>query len=346
MQNIFIKTLIPLSLSLPIYANDNITELSDIIVTATKTPQTIDDTLAAVTIITRQQIEQTQVQNLPDILRNVVGLDVINNGGAGQIASVFMRGTNSNQILILIDGMKLGSATTGSTALQHIPVEQIEKIEIVRGSRSSLYGSEAIGGIIHIFTSQATDKPNYAVNIVAGNQGTYQIDARASDKHNNNRYSISTSHFQTQGYDACENNLTSGCYADEPDDDAYKNQSLKINLGHNFNDKFDIEFNWLHNRGNVEFDSSYGGNESDFVQQILGLKSTFNFSDNWHSNFLIAKTNSDNKTFGNNSKVSYFDTERLTFNWQNNLDLTDNSLLTLVKSKLFCQLNVSLSVSK
>jgi len=126
--------------------------LDEVVVTASRTEQPISEVIGSVTVITREQIEQSQVQSLQDLLRGELGVDIANNGGLGKQSSIFMRGANSSQTLFLIDGVRLGSASAGITSFEFIPVDQIERIEIVRGPRSSLYGSDAIGGVIKIFT--------------------------------------------------------------------------------------------------------------------------------------------------------------------------------------------------
>src|SRR5688572_2956200 len=117
------------------------TELDNVVVTATRTAQTQDATLAAVDVITRADIDRLQPVSLPELLRGSPGLAISNSGGAGKASSVFLRGTESDHVLVLIDGVRIGSATLGTAALQDIPVDQIERIEIVRGPFSSLYGA-------------------------------------------------------------------------------------------------------------------------------------------------------------------------------------------------------------
>ena len=107
--------------------------LSDIVVTATRTETDKNELAAATTVITREDIERLQVRTLPELLKGSTGVDVVQSGGYGQPASVFMRGTNADQILVLIDGIKAGSVTLGSSAFELIPVDQIERIEIIRG---------------------------------------------------------------------------------------------------------------------------------------------------------------------------------------------------------------------
>ena len=121
-------------------------------VTAARTPQSNVDTLASVTVIDRDEIERRQAHSVQDALRGVPGLSFSNNGGLGKATSVFLRGAESDQVLVLVDGVRVGSATLGTTSIQDIPIDQVERIEVVRGPRSSLYGADAIGGVIQIFT--------------------------------------------------------------------------------------------------------------------------------------------------------------------------------------------------
>ena len=130
-------------------------------VTATRTAQTADAVLASMTVITREDIERQQVRSVHDLLRGAPGINIVNNGGPGKSTFMQMRGTETDQILVLIDGIKVGNATSGTTPFENIPIEQIERIEIVRGPRSSLYGSEAIGGVIQIFTRRGDGKKGF-----------------------------------------------------------------------------------------------------------------------------------------------------------------------------------------
>ena len=154
--------------------------LDEIVVTATRTAQSADATLASVSVIARQDIDRLQAQSLPDVLRGVAGLTISNNGGAGKATSVFLRGTNADHVLVLVDGIKVGSATLGTASFQDIPVAQIERIEIVRGPRASLYGSEAIGGVIQIFTRKGGGVLTPSFSVTAGSYGTVNSTAGLS----------------------------------------------------------------------------------------------------------------------------------------------------------------------
>src|SRR5690606_36345273 len=110
-------------------------------VVANLVEQANTDTLAAVTVIEREEIERKQFSSLQDLLRTIPSISYVNTGGLGQTTGLSIRGTNSNAVLVMVDGQKLASATTGQTAIEHLPIDQIERIEVFRGPRSSLYGS-------------------------------------------------------------------------------------------------------------------------------------------------------------------------------------------------------------
>src|SRR6185312_8581026 len=134
-----------LSCTMTAHAADqgNATPLDPVVVTATRTTITVDDALSSVSVITRADIERLQPLSVQDLLTGLPGVSFAQSGGLGQLSTLFLRGTNSTHTLVLIDGIRIGSATAGFARLEQIPVEQIERIEIVRGPRSSLYGADA-----------------------------------------------------------------------------------------------------------------------------------------------------------------------------------------------------------
>src|SRR6185312_2591896 len=129
--------------------------LGQVIVTATRTAQSEDQTLAPITVITREENELLQPSSLQDLLNDAPGMAISNQGGLGKVSAMFLRGTNANQVLVLVDGIRIGSATAGTPPNEDITVDHIQRNEIVRGPFSSLYRSEAIGGVIQIFQRHA-----------------------------------------------------------------------------------------------------------------------------------------------------------------------------------------------
>ena len=154
---------------LPAFADD---DAARVVVTATRQATRSSELLSDVSVVDKEQIEQAGAQSLPDLISTLPGIQVTRNGGAGSSGSISLRGTNSNQALVLVDGQRLSSATTGTTALEHIPLDQIDRIEVLRGPASSLYGSDAIGGVVQIFTAQGSGAPAPTFNAGVGSYGT------------------------------------------------------------------------------------------------------------------------------------------------------------------------------
>jgi vitamin B12 transporter len=163
----------------PVLADDS-TTLDPLLVTATRRAISVEAALPPVVIIGRAEIERSLAQDVAELLRFHAGIEVARNGGPGQLASVFIRGANSNHTLVLIDGVKVNPGTAGGAALQNIPPELVERIEIVKGPRSSLYGSEAIGGVIHIITRRGARGGELGATLQGGRYDTRGGSANAS----------------------------------------------------------------------------------------------------------------------------------------------------------------------
>ncbi len=299
-----------------------------VVVTATRTAQTADDTLASVTVITRRDIERLQTRSVEDLLRGELGVSISNNGGPGKATSVFLRGTNSDHVLVLIDGIKVGSATLGTTAFQDIPVNQIERVEIVRGPRSSLYGSEAIGGVIQIFTRKGGGPLKPFVSLGGGSHRTYDGATGISGGGEKSWFNASVSGFHTQGINACSGSLTAGCFTIEPDKDGYRNNSGALRGGYRFDNGTDIDVHWMRADGANMFDGS-SVNESKSVQEIYGGRFRFTPMTPWQVTLLTGRSSDDSDNFKNSAFKSRFNTERDTVSLQNDVSFGASQLLTV-----------------
>ncbi len=303
-----------------------------VVVTATRTAQTADESLASVTVINRKDIERQQARSVQDLLRGVPGVSIANNGGPGKNTSVFMRGTNSDHVLVLIDGIRVGSATTGGAAFQNIPVDQIERIEIVRGPRSSLYGSEAIGGVIQIFTRKGSGKglrQNFSFG--GGSYGTYSGSGGLSGNYKDGWFNLNASGIGTNGFNACTGSVSpfAGCGADEPDRDGYRNVAGSARAGYRFQNGLDIEANYLRSDGKTEFDGFQ--NKSEIVQQVFGGAAHFSPVEMWRISLTGGVSDQNSLSFKNNKDTnrSRFDTRRVSVSLLNNISFGKNNLSTV-----------------
>ncbi|MEW5703547.1 MAG: TonB-dependent vitamin B12 receptor [Pseudomonadota bacterium] len=305
--------------------------IDPIIVTATRTAQTADEALASVTVITRKDIERQQAQSIQDLLRGVPGVSIANNGGPGKATSVFLRGTESDHVLVLIDGVKVGSATLGTAPFQHIPIDQIERIEIVRGPRSSLYGSEAIGGVIQIFTRKGGGELKPFFSAGRGRYGTYDASAGVSGGGENSWFNLSASGIDTDGFNACRGKPSpggAGCFTTESDKDDYQNLSGSVRAGYRFENGLEIDTHALRVNGETEFDGNTT-NESESVQQVLGGKIRFSPVNIWGLTLAAGHSRDKSDNFKNGIFKSQFETIRKTISSQNDITIADNQILTL-----------------
>lgn len=312
-------------------AVEDVTKIDPVVVTATRTAETADQTLAPVTVVTRDEIERRQSLSTIDILRGQPGVAMSNSGGPGRQTNLYLRGTNSNQVLFLIDGIKIGSATTGQTAFQNIPVDQIERMEVVRGPRSSLYGSEAAGGVIQVFTRRGGGPLQPHFSTTAGRYGTAGVSGGLSGGGERGRFNMSANFDRTQGFNSCNGRgfpLFVGCATDEPDHDGYTNTGVSGSSGYDFNDRVSLDLNFLYSESDVEFDGAFT-NESKNRQQVFGAKLRLRPLENWDVLFSAGRSWDDEDNFKDGVFFSQFDTRRNTMTWQNDVAIGDQQIATL-----------------
>ncbi len=300
-----------------------------LVVTATRTATTVDETLASVTVIDSDDIENSQAQSIPELLQGIPGLSISNNGGPGKATSFFLRGTESRHVLVLINGVKVGSATLGTTAFQDIPIDQVERVEVVRGPRSSLYGSEAIGGVIQIFTKKGGGDVRPFFSLGAGNYNTTRGSLGVSGGGDNGWYNVSAAGFDTQGFNSCRGEpFVGGCFTYEPDKDGYKNRSLSARVGHRFSTGIEFDIHGLQAVGKSEFDGSFQNN-SEFDQKVYGGSVKANLLSRWDAKLLAGRSIDISKNFLGKNFSSKFETARNTVSFQNDILIASTDELTV-----------------
>jgi len=289
------------------------TTTPEIVITATRTPLEASQVAASTTVITRDEIEDRQAETLPELFKGVPGIEVAESGGPGKTTTLFLRGTESDHVLVLINGVRVGSVSAGLTSFEVIPVEHIERIEIVRGPRASQWGSEAIGGVIQIFTRSGeglgVGDTRYEAGAGVGSHNTYQGHASVAGGNGASHYQASVAYLDTQGFDAREP-IPGPFGFDQPDDDGYDNLSFHLRGGHRFNDMLDVDAFLLRATGNSEFDGSFQ-DESDFVQQVLGARAAWQVSNHWGMRLRVGENRDETENFApDGSFASSFDSKR------------------------------------
>lgn len=300
-----------------VIAEDAATNLAEVVVTADRTARTVDDTLASVSIITRDDIEVIQAVDIIDVLRLQPGVNLSRTGNAGNQTSVFLRGSESDHALVLIDGVRVSSSTTGAFDWSNFPVEQIERMEIVRGPRAALYGSDAIGGVIQVFTRRS-GSPYGSVTL--GKYGTKKGAAGISvgDK---TKFSVNVSAEDSDGFSS---QSLAGGGAVNQDDDGYKKRSLTLALSHAYSASLKIGADILHTSNDSQFDSGsdFGPDvgEQDAKIDTQSVYVVADVSDRWSQKIQISNAKNDLL-----STFSKFVTKRQELDWQNDVEISDKT---------------------
>ncbi|MEO7052333.1 MAG: TonB-dependent vitamin B12 receptor [Rhodanobacter sp.] len=332
-KSLLAATLLAFTMGVHAADQNDATALTPVLVTATRTPVTVEDSLSSVTVITRADIERLQPLSVSDLLVGLPGISLAQAGGIGQQTSLFLRGTNSSHTLVLIDGVRIGSVGNGLAAYEQLPVDQIERIEIVRGPRSSLYGADAIGGVIQIFTRHGSRGGGVlpSFSLTAGSNNLLRGQAGLSGGNQNGWYNLSVGKQYTRGINACKigaGEVFAGCYTDEPDRDAYRNQNLVLNGGYRWDNGAQLTANWLRSLGEIHFDGSFQ-NRSRTVQQTAGSAFSINPLEGWKSTFSVGQNLDRYDNYENQTFTGYIYSRRNQASWQSDISLAENQLLTL-----------------
>ncbi|WP_043527014.1 TonB-dependent receptor domain-containing protein [Litchfieldella xinjiangensis] len=288
-------------------------ELNPVVVTATLAPRTADETLSSVTVIDEATLRRQDPTSLTEIFRGQPGVDVVSNGSFGKSSSVYIRGTNSDQNVLLIDGIRLRSATTGSAAYEYLDPRMFQRAEIVRGPKGSLYGADAMGGVIQLFTSEGeAGAPQPYISAGTGSFDTQRYSAGLSGSSGGTRYSFAGSRFNTDG---------TAIRRDGEEKD-YDNTSAIVRVSHTFDSGAETGVLALRGRGSTEFD----GGETDFVQQVAGVYGEISVTNTWRSRLTLSESKDEQdiyRTFGD----SVFDTRTHTARWENTLNMGRHELI-------------------
>lgn len=237
-----------------------------VVITASRSPEAAGNTARPLQLISADEIRSSGAGSLLDVLRTLGGVEVSSSGGMGQPLSVFMRGANSNQTVVLVDGVRISSPTLGTAPLESLPLALIDHIEILPGPSSSLYGADAIGGVIQIFTRSAERSPGATVSLTAGQQGLGQLAGAWAAREGNTDLSLGAQVMSTRGY-----NITTpaNTYSYNPDADGDRNHSLNLRLTQHLSATQQLDLQWLNSSGRIHFDDGAGNSYNDNQTQTL-----------------------------------------------------------------------------
>ncbi len=311
------------------------TSLDEVVVAATRISQPLAQSLASVSIITQKDIQNSQAIDVPSLLKNLAGVEFYQSGGIGKQSSIFMRGTNSSHVLVLLDGVRINSATTGTTAIDQIMLDQVERIEVVRGNVSSLYGSEGIGGVIQIFTKRGKGQPSFNASAGTGTHNTQRAAAGFGGEIADTAFNVQVSKFKTDGISAVNTAIAPGA---NPNNNGYDNLSVSANLRHAFTQDHSLSASLFNGEGNASIDNPYAASPTDVRDSRstiskFSLVSDNRFTANWQSQLQWAEGTDNLKNFLNGAPdtaiYGTFQTKNSQLAWQNTLSLNEHNTLLL-----------------
>ncbi|MCD6526880.1 MAG: TonB-dependent receptor [Desulfuromonas sp.] len=328
-----------LCLSATMVQAEAVNELDDVVVVATRIETPVSQIGSAVTVIGRDTIERLQQPSVLDLLRTVPGVDVVRSGGLGQKTSVFMRGANSEHTLVLIDGIEANDPNDPSRAFDfaHLPTENIERIEVLRGPQSTLYGSNALGGVINIVTRKGKGEAQLELLAEAGSFNTQRYQGGVYGGSERINYSLQASYLDSDG-------ITAGSRdTGNIEHDGYEKTAISARVGVAAAENTDVDLIVRYNESDTDIDR-WAGPLADDSNYLFNSEQLFSraqvkvelFEQRWEQILGVSYTQHNRGTHNALDPANPFDTERSSYDgtltkvdWQHNLRLDKVQTLTV-----------------
>jgi len=314
------------------------TVLNPIVVTGSREPQPLDRVTADVVVIDAERIRASTADSVEDLLRREAGVQLSRTGGPGQSANVFIRGGSAANTVVLIDGVRIGSATLGQVEFESLGLSQIDHIEVLRGPGSSLYGADAVGGVVQIFTRRGEGEPRVTARAAIGGYHSYDVQTGVSGAQDGFDYAASLGRESSRGVSALKPGDQFGNF--NPDDDGFKRDTAQAKLGFTPVTGHRVGLNVVSSRLNAQYDASeFGtglGNTPDFRNKldtdVIALDYRGVISSAWTTSALLSHNDDDLKSGG--SVMNRFRTQRDQVTWQNALKVGTDQQLVLALEHL------------
>jgi vitamin B12 transporter len=308
--------------------------LAPVLVTAARTEQKASDVLSDNIVITSEEIQRSGQSSLMDLLQRKRGIEIARNGGAGTSSTLYMRGSSGKQVILLIDGVRSASATSGEPTWSAIPLSQIDRIEIVFGPLSSMYGADAVGGVIQVFTKKGAGTPHVTASAGAGTYGTKEYTlgvAGSTDGDHKIRYAFNASQEEAKGFSATSP-LIGASYS--PDKDGYAKTSNSGQLSWELAKGQEIGVNFLASRNNSQYDSGLPRFDARNIAEvgIYTLYSRNQITSIWGSVLQVSKAYDKQNSY-TSSGLSSINTNSSQVSWQNNIKIGTDLLQVITERK-------------
>jgi vitamin B12 transporter len=304
--------------------------IEPIFITAARSPQPLAELIADVTTIGPEEIARAGAQSLAELLSRVPGVEIAMNGGPGSTSSVFLRGANRGHTLVLIDGLRVGSSTDGATAFEAIPLEQIDHIEILRGPASSLYGADAIGGVIQIFTRRGDGALSANASVGYGTYESTVATGGVSGGDSRWRFALQGGVRKSAGFNAIGNPDN---FSYNPDRDGYRDDSANVSLGFRFAPDQELTAQFLRSRKKAQIDAGPGFDDRTITTLTsYSIASRNRLASFWTSK-LEAGEGDDDSLSQTGFGPSRFKTRQRQYAWQNDFALAQSALSVAVERR-------------
>ena len=286
--------------------------------TAARGSQPIADVLADVTVIGAAEIARAGAQSLTELVQRQPGVEITQNGGPGSLSGIFLRGANRGQTLVLIDGIRIASSSAGATSLEAIPLDQIDRIEILRGPASSLYGADAIGGVVQVFTRRGTAAFTGNASAGYGTYGTWDVKGGVSGTSGPLTFAVQGAAKASNGFNAV---VDPASFLYNGDKDGYKNQSVSANAGFTFAPEQELTAQFFRSHLNSQFDGGPGFDDRTItVAETWQVASRNRLAPFWVSRLSAGAGIDDSKTESAFDDFPFKTTQRQ-YAWQNEFTL-------------------------
>ncbi|MEP6792340.1 MAG: TonB-dependent receptor plug domain-containing protein, partial [Ramlibacter sp.] len=294
-------------------------QLAETVVTGSRTPTRADSLVSEVVVIERADIEKLAGRTLPEILARTAGVQFSSNGGRGKVSSVNIRGTEARHTIMLIDGVRYGSATAGTPTWENIPLEAIERIEVLKGPGSSLYGSDGVGGVVQIFTRKGKDGFHPYAMASAGSQSYGQLGAGASGGQGAFTYALGVQALRDRSFSSTNPNAPFGNY--NADRDPFNQNSLNGNIGWQLAPDWKIDAGTLYADGVNHYDDGPGRDtQANVRSQTLRAGVSGKVTPGWKTQLQVSQSkDTSNSTVASVLPSDFITTQDQAF-WQNDVN--------------------------
>lgn len=301
----------------------NAARLDPVAVTATRSMQPIAELLADITVIGADEIARGGVQSLPEFLQRQPGVEIVQNGGPGAVSGIFLRGANRGQTLVLVDGVRIASSSAGATSLEAIPLDQIERIEILRGPASGLYGADAIGGVVQVFTRRGAGAVSGNASAGYGTDRTWNANGGLAGSRGPAQFAVQVAAKGSNGFNAIADPAS---FLYNPDPDGYSNRSVSASAGFTVAPEQELSAQYFRSRLDNQFDGS-----PDFDDRTITIAQTWQVaSRNRLATFWVSRLSAGEGVDDSRTQTAYgtfpFKTTQRQYAWQNELALPAGTL--------------------